>query len=174
MILWSFDMGVNLGVAMGDTKAAPPVSRVLRLKGQAGCALMKFLAAEFKRQKPDLVFKEQALEPAAMARIGMSGQSAKTTLGLHYVIESMCVWYDVPLREAKDQTIRKHFIGVGKLGSRDATNRRIVLRCHMLGYMPRDDANWDRANACSGWDYAAHVYGRASADALALFGEESS
>lgn len=172
-ILWSFDMGVNMGVAMGDARSSnePPLSRAVKFKGHAGHGLMKFLQGEFKREKPALVFKESPLTPAAMAQIGMSTQAVKVTLGLHYVLESFCAWYAVPWKEETNQTVRKHFIGVGKLGNREATNRAVVSRAQVLGYMPRDVFNWDQANACAGWDYAKAHYARLPPETLHFFGE---
>lgn len=174
--LWSFDVGVNMGVCMGDASRMAndfPASRAVKFKGHAGHGLMRFLTAEFKREKPTLVFKESPLTAAAMAHVGMSGPSMKTTLGLHYIIESFCEWYGVPWKEATNQTVRKHFIGVGKLGTRELTNRAVVSRAQVVGYMPRDVFNWDQANACAGWDYARAIYARLPPETLHLFGEKT-
>lgn len=172
-IIWSFDPGVNLGFCVGDARAkATPASRLVRLaKDREGAALLKFWQAELKLGRPALVFKEAGLEPAAMARVGMSGVAIEKTLGLHFLLKTLADAYSIPIKEEKPDRIRKHFIGAGRLGTREATNRAVISRAQVLGYMPRDVFDWDRANACAGWDYAKAHFARLPPEMLVLFGE---
>lgn len=175
-ILWSFDLGSTMGVAMGDAGAGGnvlPASRSVKFQGHQGHGLMRFLQTEFKREKPTLIFKEAPLTSEAMRAVGMSDKSRRTTIGVHYVLESFCEWYGVPWKEETNQTVRKHFIGVGKLGTREETNRAVIARAQLVGYMPRDVFDWDRANACAGWDYARAHFAKVPPEVLHLFGEKT-
>jgi len=170
-ILWSFDMGVRMGVAMGDARStAPPVSTAIALKKPYGASLMRFLSKEFRRERPTLVFKEAPI----VAMPNRSGHVIRLTHKLHGVLESMCEWYGIPYEEKTPQTIRKHFIDASNLKGREATNRAVLSRCQLLGYLPRDNKDWDRANALAGWHYAKTHYARVPPELLHLFGEQQS
>ena len=175
-LIWSFDPGVNLGFAVGRARTVP-LSRTIRLSnkkklmGERFAAMASFFQEEAKVERPDIVIKEAPLMPAAMAQLGMSSESIRLTLGLHAILEMMAFRWGVPIHEETNQTIRKHFIGVGKLGDRDATNKAVVTRCWQLGYVPRDVVDWDRCNALAGWDWAAAHLARVPPALLHLYEE---
>lgn len=173
-LIWSFDPGVSLGFAVGRARTVP-LSKTIRLAnkkpGQAFAALAEFFQQEAKVERPDIVVKEAPLTPAAMASVGMSGDAIRKTYGLHTIIEMMAFRWNLPCHEATNQTIRKHFIGAGMLGDREATNRAVVSRCWQLGYVPRDVVDWDRCNALAGWDWAAAHLARVPPALLHLYQE---
>lgn len=173
-LIWSFDPGVNLGFAVGRA-GGTPLSRTVRLAnkkpGQAFAALAEFFQQEAKLERPDVIVKEAPLTPAAMAQIGMSGDSINLTLGFHAILVLMAYRWNVPMHSETNQTIRKHFIGVGKVGDREATNRAVVSRCWQLGYVPRDVVDWDRCNALAGWDWASAHLARVPPAMLSLYAE---
>ena len=180
-LIWAFDLGTVTGFAVGNTAAKfPPLSRSVTLdpkkigNGTAGANLIRFFQQEAKIARPALVMVERAIAAAARASMGMSEVSNEVTAGLHYILKALCVLYGIPRVDATAQTIRKHFVGVGNLGSREATNRAVVSRCQVLGYMPRTVVDWDRANALAAWDWAKAHVAHTSPEVLHLFGERAS
>lgn len=164
-----------MGIAIG-LPGQIPRSHTVKLgkpsdrRGTVAGNLIHNLDEEFRIEKPMLLFKEQPFTLGATGKRGMSYQSVRFTYALHGVIEAVCARWGVPCREAADSTIRKHFIGKGRLGDRDATKRAVISRCIQLGYMPAGCRDDNRADALAGWDYAAAMFG-GKPGALHLFGE---
>lgn len=88
---------------------------------------------------------------------------------------------DVPV-----ETWRKHFCGKStanprakkgvkktsseKTADRKANKAMAIERARLLGYIPPDCEDTDRADACGLYDYAAATYGRAVPEKLVMFG----
>lgn len=153
------DLGSNrTGFAYGPVGRTPQSGVVVLRKADehesiAYSNLLAFLAQRFSAGPPRMVVKEAPLPVAAFAREG-SAQSLVITYGMHAVCEAACVRFGVEFYNAADSTVRKHFIGVGRTGSRRATKAMVIARCQQLGYISRDEADEDRADALATWDFA--------------------
>lgn len=174
MDILALDVGRRMGVARGP--AGKPDSFVVVLKAKeepqdiAGANLIGWLDKNL--DGVDLVFKEAAPHLGGFAAMGNAAHTVAMTLGLHFVIESMCRRHKVPIEGRAASTIRKHFIGKGQLGSRSATKKAVIDRCHLLGILPTNSRDDDRADALANHDFAAAHFARQSPQALHLFGEE--
>src|SRR5690606_10064657 len=99
-----------------------------------------------------------------------AAHTVRLTFGLHGVVDGVAERFDLDCREVHDATARKHFIGKGRMGDREATKRAVLTRCHQLGWLARDCRDEDRADALCVWDWAcAHVARRPGA--IQLFPE---
>lgn len=74
--------------------------------------------------------------------------------------------------KAEPSTIRKHFTGRGRWGSRTEAKRAVIRQCHMLGWRVRNDHEadaaagwaWKKAELDPGFSYrTTPLFGRASA-----------
>lgn len=174
MIVVALDLGRTSGIAWGRAGSAP-LSATLILKrsdeprGVAFSNLLEYLSNHFERQKPNLVVKEAALPLAAMAKLGSGEDVAWMVHGLAAIVEAACVRFGIRHEEVSDSTWRKHFVGVGRGGDRATSKQLSLERCWQLGYLDRDVAQIDRAEALGIWDFASAHYGRAAPAALAMF-----
>lgn len=175
-LIISLDVGRSLGFASGLPGTKKPFSESVKLgkssdrRPEVAGNLIGFLDDTFRKHKPALVFKEAPLTLGAFAVLGVSDASVRSHYGLHAVVEGMCTRWGIRWTECPDSTIRKHFIGKGRLGSREATKAAVLSRCIQLGYLPRGCDEEDRADALAGWDYASVRFGKRSA-AAELFEE---
>ena len=113
---------------------------------------------------------EAPLPLQAYRNLGNAAATVRMTHGLHSIVEGMCVRFGLHHEEVADATIRKHFIGRRNMGERANTKAAVIQRCHVLGYMPKECNDDNRADALALWDYAAAIHG-AKASRLHLFGE---
>jgi hypothetical protein len=170
-------LGPRFPHGSGDrfTSGEPPRSYVKVLKAKdaprevAYATLLGFLDETFRADLPDLLVKEKPLSLGAFASVNSSGANVRLTYGLHACVEAMCSRYRIRWHEESTDTVRKHFTGKSRYPSRDEAKAAVVARCHLLGYLPRDCHDDDRADACAIFDWAASQHRRP--EALHLFGE---
>jgi hypothetical protein len=167
-VIWAFDLGM---AACGFAHGRPgekPVSGVIRLKRSseppdvAFWNLILFLNERWHDERPAYVVKERMLALQAFLEMGNGEAVPKSHAALHGIVEAMCRGFDVPWVDISDSTVRKHFIGVGRMGTRRETKAAVVQRCHVLGLMPREVMDDNRADALATHDYACSTLGRRS------------
>ena len=174
--IFALDLGVRCGFACGRPNVSPRSGIVLLKQAKepraiAGANLMAWLCDEWGKEQPALVVKEAALPLQAYKDRGNSEDAVKMAYALHGIMEALCVRFCVPCESVHPATIRKHFIGQGRAGSRTATKAAVVQRAILLGYIPRGCTDDDRADACSIWDFACAAYAQRIPATLHLFGE---
>jgi len=182
-LIYALDLGVRTGWCKGRPGAEAPASGSVRLKDSdedravAFAELLKFLNEEWSTDRPAMVVKERMFSLQASAERNNSEAMVRMHAGLHAVVEALCLRFRIPFdrdrHEPADSTVRKHFIGRGRMGTRDETKAAVVRRCHVLNLMPGDSADDNRADAIAVWDWAASTYARraASTERLFFFGE---
>lgn len=180
--VFALDLGVRSGFAFGAPGERPRVGTVtLKRNGEprsvAFSNMIHFLNAEWTRCRPALVAKERWWGLGASGDRGNSEAVVYMHVGLHSIVEGMALRFGIPWQEAADSTIRKHFIGIGRKGSRDETKDAVKARCRLLKLMPVDpaDPNFDDdnlADACAVHDWACATFCRRSLShtEFALFG----
>jgi hypothetical protein len=128
-----------------------------------------FLRDRFVLRKPDLICVEHYLNPAAQKH----ADAAIGGLLLAGALRAIAGCYGIRVEAPYDSTIRKHFAGKGRAGDRTSSNDMVLKRAIVLGYLPRDCKDWDRANAVACFDYASAHYARKAPAALVLFAERA-
>lgn len=177
-------LSLDIGNLMGFAKGAPlsdPVSGTVRLRKNHEPRettlgnLIAWLDQEFTAAAPELLVKETMLSLQAFANMDSGESSYKLQSQMHGIIEGMCQRYGIPFDDVADSTARKHLLGIGRLGDRDATKAAVVQRCKLLKYVPADSTDHNRADALATWDYACFTYGRGSKSTteLHLFEQKS-
>lgn len=177
-MIYCLDLGIRTGFASGEVGAAPSSATVILKKPDehrsvAFSNLMAWLDAQWRTERPALVVKEAPLNLQAFKSLGNAAFTVRVTHGLHGVVEGMCTRFGIPFEDIADASVRKHFIGKANCGNRAATKAAVVQRCHLLGYMPKDCSDDNRADACALWDWAAATFGRRQPASLHLFGENA-
>lgn len=133
---------------------------------------------EGKGIMPELVGAATPMPMSAMRPIkGDDGEdkfrnSEATNLmryGLYAILLGMCDRYGIRFEETNDSTVRKHFCGIGRAGSRDETKKMVIARCHLLDLMPRDRFDDNRADALAMHDWLCAMHGRRSTATQQLF-----
>lgn len=177
--IFTLDLGNTTGFAAG-APGDKPTSGIVILKASsekidvAFSNLIVFLQEQFEARRPQLVVKEQMLPLEAFMALGNAERTVRAHAGFHAIVEAMCKRYSIDWDEKSDATIRKHFIGKGRLGTRKETKDAVINRCHLLGLMPRDCDDDNRADALAIHDWACATYGAHSASIqnFQLFGQE--
>lgn len=174
--IFCLDLAQRCGFAAGPVGDIPRSGAVLLKKPGEHRAialgnLIAWMNTEWSRERPALVVKEAPLPLQAYRDRGNSEAAVLMAYGLHGVVEAMCSRFGLRLEQAHPATIRKHFIGKGRMGARDATKAAVVQRAQLLGFMPKDCFDEDRADAIAVWDWAAAHFGGRAANVLHLFGE---
>lgn len=173
-VILAVDLAVRTGFAVGPVGEIPRSGCVaLKKKGQdadvAFGNLIWWLNDVLAREKPSIIVKEAPLALQVLARGHGSQASIEMTYGLHAITRGMGKRFGIEVRDAHDASIRKHFIGRGKMGSREETKRAVVQRCHLLGFLPKDNFDDNQADAIATWDFiAATIHNK-----LYLFGERA-
>lgn len=176
MLIFALDLGQRCGFA-ASTVGDSPRSGAVRLKkpGEHRAValgnLVAWLNEEWSRERPTLVVKEAPLPLQAYRDRGNSEAAVLMAYGLHGVVEAMAARFGLRLEQAHPATIRKHFIGKGRMGARKDTKAAVVQRAQLLGFMPKDCFDDDRADAIALYDWAAATHGGRAAKVLHLFGE---
>lgn len=173
-IIFALDIAIHTGFAVGSAGALPRSGVVtLKKRGEtrdvAFYNMRKFLENEWKAARPTLVVKEAPFMLGAFGRRSNSQETVMLAYGLHAQAESMAYEYGIRCEQAPAQTIRKHFIGRANMGSREETKLAVVKRCHLLGLMPKDRFDDNRADACAVWDWACAKYVRKSVTGKTLY-----
>ena len=178
MKVMAFDLATHSGWACGSS-GEQPRSGVITLK-KAGArrevAFANFVAwlqERIPEHQPDLIVKEAPLALEAFHIVRSSEDNVRIQFGLHAILEAMAERFGVDVLDAPMASVRKHFIGHSHMGERAKTKGAVVQRCHVLGYMPKDCMDDNRADALAVWDWACAVHGRQRPKELVMFGEES-
>lgn len=177
-LVYALDLGVRSGFAYGKPGETPRAGAVvLKPKGEhravAFSNLIATLGEQWSADRPELVVKERWWGLGASGERGNSQDVVYMHVGLHAIVEGMCGRFGIAWREAADSTIRKHFIGRGRMGSRDETKEAVKQRCRVLGLMPKDPAaplydDDNIADALAVHDWACATYAKRSVSMMAL------
>ena len=104
--------------------------------------------------QPDLL----ALEAPLAAGGGGKSNRAQLAMGLRGCVMAAAFMAGVPVKQAHAASIRKHFIGHGRLPRKDA-KRATIGRCWQLGWKAQND---NEADALAIFDFFASRDGRLS------------
>jgi hypothetical protein len=187
MLIYAIDPAVNTGLALGEASALPRIERI-RLKKPhedaetAAANMACLLRDEWTFATPDLVVIEAYLNPAGHK----SADAAIIALAIHFTVTTMCITRGIPWRMVYPATWRVHLLGKAYAGEkkargtiltpkqraekRDATKQATLQRVKLLGYLPPDCTDADKADAAGLWDYAAHTFGRRAPAELVMHG----
>lgn len=174
--IFALDLASRTGFAVGRPGAYPRSGTVvLKKKGEhrriALGNMVAWLNEEWTRERPALVVKEAAFSLQAFRDHANAESTVLMTYGLHGIVEAMAVRFGIRIEEGHPATIRKHFLGKARCGTRAQTKAAVIQRCHVLALMPKISHDADRADALATWDWAAATFGRARAAELHLFDE---
>lgn len=166
-LVYALDLGTRSGFAKGRPGDAPiSGALILKRRDEARAValgnLLAYLNDEWSQDAPALVCTEAPMTLEAFRQLHSSEANVRMHHGLHAVVEALCARFGCRLIEAHNATVRKHFLGIGRLGNREDTKAAVVRRCHMLGLMPRDKNDDDRADAIALFDWACATFGNRS------------
>jgi hypothetical protein len=175
--IFALDLAIRTGFAVGLVGERPhSISVALKRPDEPRAValgnLVAWLDSAWRKEKPALVVKEAPLSLQAYRNLGNSEDRVKMDYALHGIVEAMCNRFGITCEQWHVASVRKHFIGRSMLGDRAATKAAVVQRARVLGYIPRDCTDDNRADALALWDFAAARHGRRDPK-LVLFGEAS-
>lgn len=188
MRILALDLGRRTGVAEGDsdylrTRAPPPRVESLILRGASAEVRVRnfsqWLSLRLYDSKPDLIVTERPLNPVAQK----SAPAAIDMLAYYFCLHAIAATFGLSVEAVPIMSARKHFTGVAcaapvrgrKRTSAEATNARtfineaVLKRAVMLGYLSGVSKDWDQANACCLFDFAAVNFARETPAELAMF-----
>ena len=185
MQILALDLATKTGFAMGEAGTIPQsCSVVLKRPGEgpeiACFNLVAFLRDRFVFARPELAVLEDFLNPVAQP----SADAAILSLMLHGAAQGFLRSHGVRVETVAAATWRKHWLGVTsatprskgpktakqRADARAAIKALSVKRARLLGYLPADSRDDDRAEACGIFDFAAAFYARKTPAALVMFG----
>lgn len=151
MIILAFDLATKTGVAVGGSYSdlrcwTEDLGEVGTAHGARMFRMMNVANTLIKKYRPKLVVIEKPIAsgPAGKdARLGMA-------YGLRGVVCAMAYANGLQVREYDVSTVRKHYIGDGKLPSAEA-KRAVFERSKLLG---ADPDGMDASDAVAVWDLA--------------------
>jgi hypothetical protein len=182
MLIMALDIATKLGFCIGRAGEKPRVGSV-RLKSpnhppsRACRQLGIWLRDQFSFERPELVIIEAPVNIGAMIDWKKDGEkptfrsTPETISLLHRLVggaETICGPYGVRCVDANVQTVRKHFIGRARV---ENPKQAVLERCKLLGYVERDFADTDAADAIALWDWACATHARAAQRPFALYGQ---
>jgi hypothetical protein len=181
MMVWALDLATRTGYAYGEPGRMPTSGALILKKPKEPRAvalgnLLWWLNDKWSERKPDLVVTEAPLTLQAFLLLHSSQDNVRMHHSMHGVVEAMCARFGITgdkKIETYPATYRKHFLGRANFGSREATKWEMVVRARLLGLMPQDSDDEDRADALGLHDWACATHGRKSVSTanLHLFGE---
>ena len=179
--IYAIDLGQRAGFAAGPAGAFPRSGTVILKKKldpqrTAFGNLIAFLNEQWSAERPSLVAVVPPPTLEAHRRFRSNDEAATMQYGLHAIVLGMCDRFGLPIIEPAESTVRKHFLGKGRVGDRDAMKAAVVARCHLLKLMPADCFDHDRGDAIALHDWAAATFGKRaiSSRELHFFGERAS
>ena len=151
MKIMAFDLATVTGVAIGDSRALPlcHTERLGQVGAPHGARLSEALymtSRLIKQHAPDVV----AIEAPVIAGVKGGQERALLAIGLRSAVVMMAHMRGVRCVEYSVQSVRKHFIGVGRLKRAEA-KRRTLERCQLLGWHVAND---NEADAAAVWEFA--------------------
>ncbi|MEN3238242.1 hypothetical protein PUR29_32870 [Methylobacterium ajmalii] len=181
MLIHALDPATRCGWALGPDEAPKSGAVVLKQPkqdlAQACLNMAANLRGAWKIERPDLLIFEKPMDPhvwfSLCKRMGRPQNAASLSLQhrLAGVIESMCGLYEIQCESVDRQAVLKFFTGKRSWGGREEGKEAVIERCHVLGLLPKDCRDDDRADAIANHQYAAAIWGRARPRELTLFGQ---
>lgn len=172
----AMDLGRRTGWAIGSP-GEPVRSGAVDLKRDGEprevvfSNMIAWLSERIRTELPAMIVKEAPLNLQAFAKMQSAEDTVVMTFGLHALVEGLAKRFGVPCRQIHDATVRKHFLGVGRMGTRKATKAAVVQRCRVLKLVPMDCADEDRCDAIAVHDWACATFGKVRPRELHLFNE---
>lgn len=175
MRLLALDLATVTGFAVGPPGKIERSGSVRLKKPKeepfvAGENIGMFLRDMFVLDKPSHIVIEAPLPVGATP----GGEAAILQWGVAFVVSAMAKFYCMDFRTANATRVRQHYTGKSRWGSREEGKRRVIERARLLGHMPADCADDNRADACAVHDFASFTWFGAKPPAkLVLFGERA-
>ena len=180
MLILALDLATEVGFCLGVAGESPSRVGAARLKkptedhGVLGRNLWCLILDLSAFGMPDMVVIDAAMHAAAKSEKGNGGFSVETAWLLVGAVYGFCGPHWIPVRESHVQTVRKHFTGRARYGSRQEAKRAVIDRAHLLGLLPKTSKNDNAADAIAVWDWACATFARGrTARPLHLFGESA-
>lgn len=176
--VYAFDLGRLTGFCYGRP-GEPPVSGSWTLyKSSEGIEqgfanFLDCVQTLFEGDRPSLVVWATPPTPQAFKSFGSSTSTIKSLYGYPAILAAATKRFQAWPKEIHEATARKHFMGKGRMGTREATKSAVLSRCHLLEYFPVSVRDEDRADACCLWSWGCAEYGITDkAEKFYLFGEQ--
>lgn len=151
MKLVALDLGTKMGVAIGDVRGVPTCATVVI--GEAGAAhpsrfafVMDWTHRLIRDEAPDLI----AIEKPIAAGPKGGEERVMLAMGIRASIFGVAHMRGVRTREYAVSTVRKHFLGSGRVASALAKKRTFQM-CRSLGW---DVEDFEQSDAAAVWDLA--------------------
>lgn len=182
MLIHALDPATRCGWALGPAGETPQSGAIVLKQPKqdlsAACANMAaYLRGTWRVERPSLVVCEDPMSPYAWLklceRLGrpQNGESLVMQHQIAGVVRAMCGLYEIQCEMVGRQSVLKFFAGNSRLGGRDAAKKAVIERCHVLGLLPKDCRDDDRADAVANHAYASAIWGRARPRELTLFNQ---
>lgn len=155
MNILSLDLAMKTGVAFGPAGAIPE-STVWKLRERGedfmdeGPNLLRRLEKLCAVRPPDVIVVEAWMSPAAQPQ----NVNVVNQLLVHGALIGWCGLRGIRLEHVAAATARKHVCGKANEKGREATKAMVVRTCHMLGLLPKDVLDDNRADALVCWRWA--------------------
>ncbi len=179
--VYGFDLGQKAGWCRGKPGQPPESGSWTLYKPTEGIfqGFANFLACLqelFEEERPSLVVWATPPTPQAIKSFGSSTATLRSLYGYPGILAAAAVRFGAWPKEVHEATARKHFMGKGRMGDRQATKDAVLARCHLLEFFPASVRDEDRADACCMWEWGCAEYGDQSVGTkkLYLFGEKPS
>lgn len=133
--------------------------------------LMAWLEHEFSTNGlPALIATEAPLRLAGFKNQSNSEANVRFQHELQGVVGLVSWRYSLPIPvEANVDSIRKLFMGYARTGRREDTKAAVIRRAQMLGLMPKDSTDDNRADSIAGWEFVCANYAGRIPSELVLF-----
>lgn len=151
MIILALDLATKTGVAVGEPGGRPlSFTEVLGDTGEHHGArfaqALRMMKRLIKQYEPAYI----ALEAPIGVHGGGSNRRPEMLMGLRGCVMGVAHMAHIPFEQFAVSTIRKEFLGTGKL-KRVEAKRATIARCEALGWSVKND---DEADACALWNLA--------------------
>lgn len=151
MKLVAFDLASTTGVAIGDT-GDRPYCHTERMgtpgapHGQRFTQMLRMTKRLIQQHAPDAV----AIEMPIAGGVKGGQERVQLAMGYRAQVAVACHIAGIPFHEFTVQSIRKHFIGQGRLSGKQA-KAEVMRRCKALGWHTEND---NESDAAAVWEYA--------------------
>lgn len=151
MKLVALDLATTTGVAIGEAHDRP-FCHTERLgppgasHGQRFTQMIRVTKRLIVQHHPDVIVIEQPIAS------GVKGGQERVQLAMGYraAVAAMCFLNEVRFAEFTVQSIRKHFIGNGRMSGKQA-KAAVMARCKQLGWHAEND---NESDAGALWSFA--------------------
>lgn len=157
--LLTFDVATHTGWCFGPSDGTPEFGSIRFNKPGdppviAWAAAIPWITERVRGWEPDMVILEAPLPPSHVG--GKTNvNTARMLMGMSAIFETIPHMLGVPrIREVHVQTVRKFFIGNGRMPSKEA-KLATIARCLELGHDVGSDNN--KADAVAIWYYGVEV-----------------